>query len=449
MSLFKTYRDPELSLWQSAVEEAFAAPAGTVAGLTPAVARFLHAAESVADLVHLTRAVRGEDPVADALPTKPVLEAADLPPPLDLQNDMSRFGLLVMALARRLEGQANLFRRLIQTRFSILDSRWVQAALNYFDYYKLHRGDIPYRRYKSPDEFIIDGKLPEQARVALVADWGTGRPEAMEVLDRIAEKRPDVLIHLGDVYYAGTEPQFRRFREVWDTTFPPANANPVKLTMSGNHDMYSGGQPYYDTIDHFGQPASYFCLRNAYWQILAVDTGLLNHEIKFPSGDPHGLDHAEAQWLQHQVANAAGCGTILLSHHQPYSAFERLSGQGPVNVELLESARPILNRVSAWFWGHEHDLVIYEQYEGILGRCIGCGAVPVSLLEHRADRAAPYGDFAVPPVAPCELSLDAGGSFYNHGYAILTLQGPNAQVTYYEVSRPERILFEEKMERRL
>ena len=40
--------------------------------------------------------------------------------------------------------------------------------------------------------------------MALIADWGTGTAEAKALLQRVAAHKPDVLIHLGDVYYSGT-----------------------------------------------------------------------------------------------------------------------------------------------------------------------------------------------------------------------------------------------------
>jgi hypothetical protein len=94
------------------------------------------------------------------------------------------------------------------------------------------------------------------------------------------KKTPDVLIHLGDVYYAGTADEFR-------TNFlDPINAaapNIPVYTVSGNHDMYAGGDPFYWVLSQlnvtpalkpYRQEASYFCLRSVNWKILAMDTGL-------------------------------------------------------------------------------------------------------------------------------------------------------------------------------
>ena len=47
--------------------------------------------------------------------------------------------------------------------------------------------------------------------MALIADWGTGTAEAKALLERVAAHRPDVLIHLGDVYYSGTESEYDQY----------------------------------------------------------------------------------------------------------------------------------------------------------------------------------------------------------------------------------------------
>ena len=42
-------------------------------------------------------------------------------------------------------------------------------------------------------------------RLAIVGDWGTGEQVATNLMQQVASLNPDVLIHLGDVYYAGTQ----------------------------------------------------------------------------------------------------------------------------------------------------------------------------------------------------------------------------------------------------
>ena len=46
--------------------------------------------------------------------------------------------------------------------------------------------------------------FPDDARVAITADWGTGLYGAPRIAKRIIEAAPfDLLLHLGDIYYSG------------------------------------------------------------------------------------------------------------------------------------------------------------------------------------------------------------------------------------------------------
>jgi hypothetical protein len=461
----QTFRDPELSLWQAAVNHVLGDASAHLAATTAAAAGgsgaslarenpFLHWAAQTGTTVETVRSLMGRDPVTDLLPDKPTLEAADLPSPPVVLGSFPTFGLVVIALARKVGDDPDLFMDLLKQRYGDLDPRWAQAALNYFLFVKLGRQGIPgYRRYADLGDFGLDGKLPDQARVALVGDWGTGTSEATAVLQKIAEKKPDVVIHLGDVYYAGAEKQFALFRQQFqDILQYDQPGGPVVLTLSGNHDMYSGGGPYYETLDAFHQPASYFCLRNAHWQFVAMDTGYTNSAIKLTpnpddSDDPNGLDPKEADWATDKVVNAGGRRTILLSHHQLFSAFERQTHGGPVNQALLGQMRDVLGSVCRWYWGHEHDLVVYldaEYYLGVLGRCIGHGAIPMDAGTYRLEALWPESkDGFTVPKWDDTVQLDPmleNPHFRNHGYVIIDLNAAAGTATHYQASDPEKVL---------
>jgi hypothetical protein len=57
------------------------------------------------------------------------------------------------------------------------------------------QNQIPYNVYRNVSDFVIEGKLPAQAKVAIVGDWGTGQEAAKLVLRQISNKSPDVVIH--------------------------------------------------------------------------------------------------------------------------------------------------------------------------------------------------------------------------------------------------------------
>lgn len=52
---------------------------------------------------------------------------------------------------------------------------------------------------------IFKYKFPSDAKIAIIGDFGTGLSDSYELLKHIIiEKETDIIIHLGDVYYAGT-----------------------------------------------------------------------------------------------------------------------------------------------------------------------------------------------------------------------------------------------------
>jgi predicted phosphodiesterase len=302
---------------------------------------------------------------------------------------------------------------------------------------------------------VISGqRFPDNAKIPILGDWGTGDAAARGVLQQIAAKNSDVVIHLGDVYYSGTEHEFQNYfypiwRDVlglpnvsWGSKPADLSSRPSTFTLSGNHDMYAWGVPYYTVLDMIGQPASYFCLRNAAWQFIALDTGLHDSYPTAAGKNVTFLESTEVDWLKHQMATANGRKTVLLSHHQLYTAFESEKiGDGFVNPQLLKQTSDILPQVTAWFWGHEHNLVIFKKYQNLLGRCIGHGAFPVG----RDELGAVNPEI---PIEAAKLGLDQTGGLLQHGYAMIQLATDKAQVTYFQFdpeSGREKLLFKEDL----
>jgi len=126
-----------------------------------------------------------------------------------------------------------------------------------------------------------------EIRIALAGDWGTGTDEAAKVADEIVACGPHYSIHLGDVYYVGDPTEVgANFLDIPNPRFP---YKPCKwpqgtegaFALNGNHEMYARGFGYFDLIlpalglrgSPRGQGASYFCLENDDWRIIALDTG--------------------------------------------------------------------------------------------------------------------------------------------------------------------------------
>jgi hypothetical protein len=205
---------------------------------------------------------------------------------------------------------------------------------------------------------------------------------------------PHYTIHLGDIYYVGddqeVEQNFLGENNV-DNEYRPCSWPSGSLgsfALLGNHEMYARGDAYFNkalpalglTKGGGGQGASYFCLQNDSWLIIGLDTGYNSVgwpliELLFPADCR--LPQPLIEWIKtHIDFEHDKRGIILLSHHQYYSKYDVCY---PLPAAQLA---PLINRPVLWFWGHEHRLIVYEEFglkNGIRahGRCIGHGGMPV------------------------------------------------------------------------
>ncbi len=269
-------------------------------------------------------------------------------------------------------------------------------------------------RFKRPHKFVTYSapasarpgliQMSNQARILLASDWGTATEDAVAVGQAMAAltPRPEVTIHLGDVYYTGETAEYRDyFFPYWPEGTHPEH--PV-LLLNANHEMYSGGDGYFEyALKRVGQEASYFCLENDHWRIIGLDTGY--HSIKSEKGsvdkqDARKLKLPEAlvKWLDEVVFTDPSDprAVILLSHHQWFCAF------GSEYYRPAQQLRPFVQKPALWFWGHEHVFAVYDfvrdvinsegqRFEGIpvYARCIGHGGMPLQIArlnEKKAER---------------------------------------------------------------
>jgi hypothetical protein len=286
-------------------------------------------------------------------------------------------------------------------------------------------GMLPELIFKPPKAAWIEPSpvpepIPDDARIAVFGDWGTGLYGAPAIAQSIVGlDRCDVVLHVGDTYYSGEDTEVHD-RLVGD--WPKRPAPTVNRSLNGNHEMYSGGKGYFQALaDFFHQSASCFAMQNANWILVGLDTAYNDFD----------LDAKQVAWLEAIVAGAGTRKLILFSHHQPFS---QLDDQGPkLQVALTNLLKG--QRIHAWYWGHEHRLVIYDPHPvwGFKGRCIGNGGFP-SL---RDDLPGVGGDIyqfiklAPQPFAPSATLLDgpnfwitqAPEQFSPHGYVFLQFDG--------------------------
>jgi hypothetical protein len=443
MTTITTFRSPVVSVWQSAIDEVLARR-NAAATLGEPTSQTLSSDEPLMiEAVSAASAILQGQPLPDdAVLGVEVADCAQL------------YLQLIVAQAKWDTKRVAELKRLIG--FSTCDPLWAEVFVEY-EKYRSQDAPIAYRAYGQIDDFVMPLPAAQGAelKLALIADWGTGTPMAQHLLAEAAKHQPDALIHLGDIYYSGTS------REVQENFLSICHrilgAQTPIYNLSGNHDMYSGGVGYYWLLDQIGQPASYFCLRNDDWQLLALDTGLHDASPWAVATAPLTyLEDREVAWHRHKLATAGDRKTIMLSHHQLFSVTSAVgrnsAGQSlAVNSRLYEAFQDVLDQVSAWLWGHEHNLTLYEPYLGLArGRCIGASAVPIRLSENPytvdPNLVLPAGQTA-PPLLNTAVKLGDDGESYNHAYALLTLRGPAAQIDYYQLRAegPSELLFSEQI----
>ncbi len=366
---------------------------------------------------------------------------------------------------------------------------------------------------------VIEWRLPSDGTVALIGDIGTGTDVAAAVLLAALSFKPDAILHVGDVYFSGTSFEFKhRFIGLIETVLDEVGVRVPVYTVPGNHEYFSGNIAYFDCLDSGRltplpsqrQPASYFSLRSADegWQFLGMDTGYYGHYLAISDDQQrvalqllHGKDPRvlvneavqknpvpadtvvlrddETQWHRHQIEQFRG-QSILLSHHPLYSASipcgtaqrtiqdaggKPILDRSDINREWIDTeiwrqlGRYFGQRVPAWFWGHEHNLNIFQNdyrpsdwptdhdiadiFRTLpVGRCIGHSAIPVQ------EKEAPYAQHYPVPLKSDRLRLGLTEGWYNHGFEIVQLAGAGrpARVRYYEVVNvdPKPLLMHEE-----
>ena len=370
--------------------------------------------------------------------------------PLDFATDVSKRELIstcaqlyVGLAAAKATGNDERARELeAEIQYSVCDPLWAKTLFEFDS----DKPEIPYRHHESLDDYVLplgpqlDTSAPERVKLAFVADWATGTALAKNVMRCIGEQRPDVVIHLGDVYYSGTKEEMNdHFLKVVREYLPEQTQ---VFNLAGNHDLYAGGEGYYWLIDELGQPASYFCLRNEHWQVLSVGAP---PEIGSPTQSAAyvpDIDPTEAEWHRHKIDTAAGRKTVMLSHYQLFSAsgnIARTPDNRPMalNPVLYEAFGGHLDQIDAWLWGHEHNLAAFDPYAGLAkGRCIGSGAMPVALMwkpYETLENLALAEGFDEPPVMRAEPRLGHDGDHYHHAFCVLDIDGAHGEMTYFQV----------------
>jgi CHAT domain/Calcineurin-like phosphoesterase len=273
-------------------------------------------------------------------------------------------------------------------------------------------------------------QIQDRARIILVGDWGTGLPRARKVANQIRKVLDQGgceqhVIHLGDTYYSGFGREYEtRFLPYWPVTL--AESGRVgSWSLNGNHDMYSGGYGYYDTLlsdvrFKRQEKSSFFRLYNQYWNIFGLDTAWDDAHI----ADQRGvLKEPQAQWVMSALTNSHR-KNVLLSHHQLFSVYDKQTLVVDPQLNLLLDT----NSVNAWFWGHEHRCMMFRPFREVqYGRCLGNGGVPVYVAHPDDTTVQDPGAFEYR--AYIKDGIEKWALF---AFAVLEFDGPQLHVRYID-----------------
>ncbi|HXA53518.1 MAG TPA: metallophosphoesterase [Solirubrobacteraceae bacterium] len=471
---FVRVQDRDLSLWQSSVAEHVRALPG-VAAETEVLAHPLM--QAVSD--HVEAAAAGRDAelrplAADGRQTAAYLSRVAFEKGVALvEGDEERAAALEVEF--RKYSDADLL-------------GFLSCFTTYAEYCKQHGGVVKYNDWMVEgggdlEYGVIDWRLPNDGVVGVIGDWGTGLDDAEALLeDLMLTFAPAALIHLGDIYYSATPEECQIhyagvIAKVFDRVLGAGKRIPV-FTLAGNHDYYALGYSFYETFNAINdaipsarQPASYFCLRTADdgWQFVAMDTGFFDSN-PLDQADPWyagpWLHPTEVQWHQHKL-NVFPGATVLLSHHQLFSAHAKINGMWS-HYSDLPYLNPFLHTafegyfdsdVAAWLWGHEHNFVAFRGglFGLAKGRLVGCSAYEE--LESAEPYKVNYPN--VPYLDPTKYRLGTAAGYYNHGYAVIDLArrahpADPVSISYYQFpswgamtppSPQRQLIFTEALER--
>jgi len=257
------------------------------------------------------------------------------------------------------------------------------------------------------------------------------------------------------------------------------------------------------------QEASYFALQGDHFQFIGLDTGILDsfnldQVANAIPGDKDWKSYTQQtmpfipddqlEWaLEHiRSGQRKGLKTIMLSHHQLFSRHSQIGfanggmaekaygldtkadvyatsqwsktstelpgGLAPedmatTNTRLLDQFSSVLGpgattNLTAWFWGHEHGMTLFEPYAGLdKGRLIGNGCIPVpkatiddpysesgSNGTHWAtknkNQTGPKGQ----PLVINGTKVKQGDRFWAMGFVTLELTGAKGKAKYWQLT---------------
>lgn len=302
-------------------------------------------------------------------------------------------------------------------KFAELDERWAAALAARLK----NRDPVDFRKRNRAELGTV--RMPDDVTIAIAGDWGTGLPESDLIAAHMQSHQPAFTIHLGDVYYAGSDKEETRFVNRW----PKGSSG--SFTLNSNHEMYGGGKAYFEVAlesEKFAAQGkhSYFSLANDHFVILGLDSAYHSSSAFYSDG---ALDTAQIEYIQDVLAANPGKYPIVLTHHNG------ITSKGDLSTAFFETVRTAVGRPFHWIWGHLHAGLVHELRDGVAGRCVGHGGIP-------------YVPFDPATIGKRQL-LWAESEYADdprehsralNGYYLLELSGQKLKETFLDERRNER-----------
>lgn len=336
------------------------------------------------------------------------------------------------------------------SRYCQLDYRWT-LVMAYYYYYKL----LPRKKHcfvKATQEH--KKPFPNKVKIVIIGDWGTGdwkdggktKCPAQLVIDAIMElsPKPDYIIHLGDVYYAGTPKEEKKHL----LKMLPASYTGKLYTMNSNHEMYDGAKGLMGitlkNLRFSDQGCStYFSIELKDWIIVGLDSAYYDDSFLYMKGSLCNSKGGKEQLTFLTNAYKTNKKVLLMTHHNGIEVAKK--GPKP-NKKLWDQVLGAMNNnlPDVWYWGHVHngivykeDLSIYEKSTNKISkmRCCGHASIPFgngAYLENISTGKNPdvlyYAHTSMPDPTDKVQKLRT-----LNGFAVINIDDGKFTETFYEV----------------
>ena len=348
------------------------------------------------------------------------------------------------------------------SKYCQLDVMWTVVLL-YYAFYK-------YIYPKGVHPFVVKPQgepkptlPPLNAKIAIIGDWGTGawkdgklsKAPAQLVVDGVEALKPDYVIHLGDVYYAGTSNEERRNL----VGLLKDKALGKLYTMNSNHEMYDGANGLYKEAiasglfpDQLGR--TFFSIDIGDWILVGLDSAYFDDSALYMDGSLYKDKDTSPQYKFLNAISKQGKPILLMTHHNGIGIKDH---KFTVNTKLWNQVTDCLdgNMPDLWYWGHVHNGIVYNTEKlsfpdtkipkSTTGkipqfRCCGHASIPFGngsgFYTKEGGKKVMRDEleyYAHTPLNASDPTLSQRERVLN-GFAVIDINGSEIIETFYEVS---------------